>query len=307
MDWCQSGNKLTCFFQNDVIGVIGITGEPDVVTPFGEIIRKMTELLISENFYAEQFDWQSRATEAFVFDLIQGREWDTQFLNNADLLSINLTIPRIVAIIDFGSMDSPVTRDGWYTLLNWFRDHENDVPLRWRNERIVVLFASDGNKQEGQLKHRLHQFLLFIKNHIGTEAYVGVGQSVLPQDLQISYHQAERALKTTRNENPIVFDGELRLEMIFEEIKQETKIEFMNRTIGPALHDSELVHTIKELIRQNQSLKNTAESLHIHINTLHYRIKKFEELTGYHPGNLENLVTIYLALRFLDENTKINC
>ncbi|WP_254780680.1 CdaR family transcriptional regulator [Bacillus sp. UNCCL13] len=81
----------------------------------------------------------------------------------------------------------------------------------------------------------------------------------------------------------------------------------MNRTIGPALHDSELVHTIKELIRQNQSLKNTAESLHIHINTLHYRIKKFEELTGYHPGNLENLVTIYLALRFLDENTKINC
>lgn len=302
----KAGINLPVFFQNDVIGVIGITGEPAIVTPFAEIIRKMTELLISENFYAEQFDWQSRATEAFVFELIQGREWDSQFLNNADLLAINLTISRIVAIIDLGSMESPITRDRWNTILNWFRNHENDVPLRWGNERIVVLFDSDGNKQEGQLKHRLQQFISFINNHIGTEAYVGVGQSVLPRDLHVSYHQAERALKTAKKEKPIVFDGELRLEMIFEEIKHETKLEFISRTIGHALVDTELIFTIKELIRQNQSLKNTAESLHIHINTLHYRMKKFEELTGYNPGNLNHLVTLYLALHFLDEHTKTN-
>ena len=72
----KAGINLPIFFQHDVIGVIGITGEPDKVTPFGEIIRKMTELLISENYYAEQFDWHTRAVESFVMDWVQAKEVD---------------------------------------------------------------------------------------------------------------------------------------------------------------------------------------------------------------------------------------
>ena len=64
----KSGINLPIFFQHDVIGVIGITGAPTKVTPFGEVIRKMTELLISENYYAEQFDWHTRAVESFVME-----------------------------------------------------------------------------------------------------------------------------------------------------------------------------------------------------------------------------------------------
>lgn len=42
----KAGINFPIFFQNDVIGIIGITGDPSKVTPFGEIIRKMTELLL---------------------------------------------------------------------------------------------------------------------------------------------------------------------------------------------------------------------------------------------------------------------
>ncbi|MFP5111047.1 sugar diacid recognition domain-containing protein [Bacillaceae bacterium C204] len=86
----KAGINLPIFFQHDVIGVIGITGEPNKVTPFSEVIRKMTELLISENYYAEQFDWHTRAVESFVMDWVQAKEWNHSFLDRAKLLSIDI-------------------------------------------------------------------------------------------------------------------------------------------------------------------------------------------------------------------------
>lgn len=300
----KAGISFPIFFQNDVIGVIGITGEPEKVNPFGEIIRKMTELLISENHYAEQFDWESRAIEAFVFDLIQGREWDQAFLNRAQLLGINLSVQRKMVIVEFDSIDQPINRDGWYSILNWFNRYPNDVPLRWGNERIVILLADSKQEKRESLQHRLQHFISFIKKQIGTNAFMGVGQNVSAKDLRVSYRQAERALKIAQKDDRLVFDEDLTLDIVLEEVNSETKSEFIKRTIGPLLSDQELILTISELFKHNHSLKNTAEAMHIHINTLHYRLKKVEELTKLRLGNVHELVTIFLALHFLDEHTK---
>ena len=78
----RAGINLPIFFQQEVIGVIGITGDPETVTPFGEIIRKMTELLISENYYGEQFDYHSRAMETFVLEWLQAKEPSTRNCSN---------------------------------------------------------------------------------------------------------------------------------------------------------------------------------------------------------------------------------
>jgi carbohydrate diacid regulator len=300
----KAGISFPIFFQNDVIGVIGITGEPEKVNPFGEIIRKMTELLISENHYAEQFDWQSRAIEAFVFDLIQGRVWDQTFLNRAQLLGIDLSVQRKVAIVELGSIGQPINRDGWYSILDWFSRYPNDVPLRWGNERIVILLANSKKEKKETLQSRLQNFISFTQKQIGSPAFLGIGQTVSAQDLRVSYRQAERALKIAQKEDRPVFDEDLTLDIVFEEVNSDTKYEFIKRTIGPILSDQELILTMKELFNQNHSLKNTAQAMHIHINTLHYRLKKVEEMTKLRPSNIHELVTIFLALRFLDESTK---
>ncbi|MDP4087298.1 MAG: sugar diacid recognition domain-containing protein, partial [Bacillota bacterium] len=135
----KAGINFPIFFQNNVIGVIGITGDPLTVTPFGEIIRKMTELLISENYYAEQFDRQSRAMETFVMDWIQSREWDDSLLNRARILQVDLYLKRLVIIIDFEQYDYVISRDAWTSIMKWFSQNPNDIVVRWGNERIVIL------------------------------------------------------------------------------------------------------------------------------------------------------------------------
>jgi carbohydrate diacid regulator len=297
----KSGINLPIFFQQEVIGVIGITGDPETVTPFGEIIRKMTELLISENYYGEQFDYHSRAMETFVLEWLQAKEPSALLLERARTLTINLDLSRIAVIIEFEQKEHLLSRDVWSSILNSFSQNKNDVVTRSGNERIIVLIDCSDSVQPTSIKHRLKHFLQFIKNSFGITAYAGVGQCAAPSDLHHSYVQAERALKLARRIRGIIFDEELILEMVTGEVTSEIKAEYIHRTIEPLLLEKDLLETLVELFKQNHSLKNTAQSLHIHINTLHYRLKKIEELTHLNPNSIHDLFCLYLGVQFLDE------
>lgn len=302
----KAGINLPIFFQNDVIGVIGITGEPDKVTPFGEIIRKMTELLISENYYTEQFDWHSRSLETFVMDWIQLKEWDNSFLHTARILSIDMEVYRTAAIIEFSGLHTPLSRDNWLSIFNWFhlQNHHKTVAVRTGNERVVLLIDCSNLPFRTAVEKLLKHFIEFTTKSFGIQAFAGVGQMTDPKNIGMSYRQAERALKIARHKKKITYDEDLTLEMVIGELTPKIKNEFIQRTIGPILSDAEMLKTLKELFRQNHSLKNASEKLHIHINTLHYRLKKAEQLTNLNPNNIHDLMTLYLSFLFLDEQTK---
>ncbi|WML43485.1 sugar diacid recognition domain-containing protein [Neobacillus sp. PS3-40] len=302
----KAGISFPIFFQNNVIGVIGITGEPLRVTPFGEIIRKMTELLISENYYAEQFDRQSRAMETFVMDWIQTKDWDDSIINRARILEINIHLRRIIAIIDFESFDYIISRDAWTSMVKWFSPNPNDIVVRWGNERIVILLDFSNNPTKETINKKLEGFISFLRGQFGLSAFVGIGQAADSKEIRSSYRQAERALKVSKQKMKIIFDEELTLEMVLDELSPKTIHDFITRTIGPILTDKELIATLKELFKQNHSLKKTSDQLHIHINTLHYRLKKIDEYTQLNTGNIHDLLIMYLAILFLDVHTKIS-
>ncbi|MEC1522121.1 sugar diacid recognition domain-containing protein [Neobacillus niacini] len=297
----KSGINLPIFFQHDVIGVIGITGDPEKVTPFGEIIRKMTELLISENYYGEQFDYHSRAMETFVLEWLQAKEPSSHLLERARALTVNLELSRTAVIIELEQRAQPLSRDMWSSILNSFSQNKNDVVTRSGNERIIVLIDCSAPVQPPSIKHRLEQFLRLMKNSFEISAYAGVGQCAASSNLHHSYAQAERALKLARRNRGIIFDEELILEMVTGELTSEIKAEYIQRSIAPLLTEKELLETLVELFKQNHSLKNTAQVLHIHINTLHYRLKKIEDLTHLNPNRIHDLFCLYLAVLFLDE------
>lgn len=299
----KAGINLPIFFQRDVVGVIGITGNPEAVSPYGEIIRKMTELLISESYYTEQFDWQSRSVEAFLLDWIQSKEWGESFLSRATLLNIDLDVHRQVMIAEVEGDNSVLYRDLWLSILSWNERDKHDVISRWGNKRIIYLLPStpQNNRENHEKALRFHQFLL---TRLKCDVSVGVGLIAAPYQLKQSYQQAERALNARKTKQALVFDEDLALEMILDEIKQQTKEDFVKRTIEPLLLEPELLITLKKLIENHFSLKKTAGSLHIHINTLHYRLKKITELTNLNPRNIDDFFILYLSVLFLDKHIK---
>ena len=92
--------------------------------------------------------------------------------------------------------------------------------------------------------------------------------------MNLSYEQALQALSVSLETKQIVFNEDLRLEMCLQDISAETREQFLKRTIENLLSSPELIHTLRLFIDYNQSYKQTAQQLHIHINTLHYRLKR---------------------------------
>lgn len=82
----KAGINLPVFFDHDVIAVFGLTGEPAEIQPFGELLRKMTELFIKESRHLEQSQWRERMLESFMIDWLQLKEWSPSFLEKAQLL-----------------------------------------------------------------------------------------------------------------------------------------------------------------------------------------------------------------------------
>ncbi len=95
----------------------------------------------------------------------------------------------------------------------------------------------------------------------------------------------------------------MKLEVLLDEVTAETRQEYLSRTIQDLLPNEELLKTLSMYFACDLSLKETARALHIHINTLHYRLKRIEDLTQLNPRKLADLVTMYLALSVLDKHT----
>jgi len=77
---------------------------------------------------------------------------------------------------------------------------------------------------------------------------------------------------------------------------------FRERLLGPLLsyderHRAELVSTLREFLACSGSWNACAAKMYVHVNTVRYRIRRVEELTGRDLSSLDDQVDFFLALR----------
>jgi len=86
------------------------------------------------------------------------------------------------------------------------------------------------------------------------------------------------------------------------EIKDQNVLsKFVNSKIGPLLaydprKSGDFIETLEEYINSGNSLKDTAQTLHIHIGTLKYRLRRIREILNISGFNAENLFDLQVAL-----------
>jgi hypothetical protein len=85
-------------------------------------------------------------------------------------------------------------------------------------------------------------------------------------------------------------------------VPDDVRRAFTARLLDPLLaydrrHKAELVTTLEAFLACDGSWARCAERLHVHVNTLRYRIGRIEQLTGRAPARLEDQVDFFLALR----------
>ncbi|WP_203362898.1 sugar diacid recognition domain-containing protein [Bacillus sp. REN10] len=290
----KTGINLPIMFHEEVVGVIGITGSPHKVSRYGELLRKMTELFIQENYYHEEEEWHARSLEAFVLEWIEQTEWNDSFLNKAKVLGVDVTVMRQVVLIYYP--DVLLFKPVWRSFSEMVRQQSQTIVIRWGNDRLAVLLDAEIHIKE------LEKWKSMLERQLSGHISIGAGSFVSARHIHTSFQQAERALNVAMLKEAIVFDHQLTFDLIASDIQPDTRATYIERTIAPIMKDQELMDTLSALFTHNFSYKQAAESMPVHINTLHYRLKKIEEATGLNPKVLEEQFELYLAWRLFHES-----
>ncbi|MGE7435404.1 PucR family transcriptional regulator [Kitasatospora sp. NPDC001175] len=89
----------------------------------------------------------------------------------------------------------------------------------------------------------------------------------------------------------------LLLAAVPDEVRRAFRSRLLDKVIAYDLeHQADLVRTLEAFLRSDGSWTRCAAGLHVHVNTLRYRIGRIEELTGRDLSRLEDRVDFYLAL-----------
>lgn len=134
----------------------------------------------------------------------------------------------------------------------------------------------------------------------GPEADLRLGagaRAAGPERLRASLNQALFTLTAADAQSPVRSVEELdTLAELLSGVPPEVRGVFGARTLG-ALGDGMLRETLEVFLANNCSWARTAEALHLHVNTVHYRIERVEALTGRDLSRLEHKLDLYAALR----------
>src|SRR4051812_39508893 len=91
----QPGVNMPIHFRNKIMGVIGISGDPNIVGPFAELVRVTADLLINQEFLFRERRIQEQMKEEFLFQWVfRSEEYDDEMKSSGEALGINLDIER---------------------------------------------------------------------------------------------------------------------------------------------------------------------------------------------------------------------
>ena len=94
--------------------------------------------------------------------------------------------------------------------------------------------------------------------------------------------------------------------LLLAAVPDDARRTFATRVLGPVLdhderHGGNLLATLRAFLDANGSWSRCAAVLHLHVNSVRYRIARVEALTGRDLSRLEDRVDLFLALRSLPE------
>ncbi|MBE0700652.1 MAG: helix-turn-helix domain-containing protein [Acholeplasmataceae bacterium] len=276
----KKGINVPIIIHDEVIGVIGVSGEPEKVSETANIVKTLAELMIEKQLY----DYKNFTIEAqireFVYEWIRytKSEYDDEFINRSLRLGIDLNILRVVVIFHFNHKDPGESehikhhlRNGEYSSID-------------SSFNIIALMQYDSFFDE-----RINSI---ISENENLNCFIGHETKHLESSYQSAKRLFEIAQRLKNNQRVFRFKDFL-FESIVYQGKNHESVQRMNAMF--AKQDKQKLYrtTLMTFVNNNCHIVKTCSDLFIHKNTLYYRLSKISEITGYNTRNYKELMMLY--------------
>lgn len=309
----RPGLNLPIEIDGKYIGVIGITGQYEAIEKHGRIIKKMTEILLLDDYLKEQQRMAKSIRDRYIHEWVFDPEGARapSFASRGQAMDIDIHLPRRVLA------------------MNVVRELEDTVEAQILFDRIEkhlgsafgvnpgsLVFSSGRNfialipeRPDSELVYQVSRACAGVKEKFEVELAAGLDSSPASgAGIHESYLHVQKALQGSlvREGHPPVLYNDINIEIFIQELSDSIKGEYVAKIFRNVTGEEreKYVEILKVFFACNGSLQQTAERLFIHKNTLQYKLNKLHQTTGINPRTMEGSALYYFAIAFLESGRK---
>ncbi|WP_373893563.1 CdaR family transcriptional regulator [Virgibacillus sp. CBA3643] len=285
----QPGVNLPIVFQEKIIGVIGITGDPSEMGDVGELVKMTTELMIRQEFVVSQMEWKQRTKEMIMEQLMKKEPSFTDIDRGLSLLRINFQQPFTTLVIQI--TERSITNQKLIQKLEETIGDENGIVAFINVNRLII--ATSGLKGE-EVKRKIESVYTVLKkqNVVFRIAYS------LPfyklEEFSQAYLDCDITLKIIEHEKEVISFAEIEAKALIYQVDDDITERFSYRVLGNL--DENKASTLEAFFENDLNIQKVADDLYVHRNTFIYRLHKIIEETGYDPRKFRDALILQVAL-----------
>ncbi|MFI5617222.1 CdaR family transcriptional regulator [Streptomyces sp. NPDC051567] len=283
----RAGVNLPLRLNDEIVGVVGVSGEPQEVGEIARAIVRLAELMAMQQAFLGEAGWRHRVRQQIVEDLIAGRLTVRSWRRRQQLAGCRVEPPYALFALGCGRSGPPA---GPRDLYRWLEVDESAVLVAADAEGTV--WAVAGGTAAVALRRRISA-LRETRRDIGT---LDAGSSA---DFAALAERTVQAVFAMRRK-PVgeVRLADLELPALLDRLDPGTRATTAERILGPL--SAELRHTLRVYLAHDRSLTCAARSLNVHRNTLAYRLRRIEHLTSRDPRSFQDAVVLQVALHLTE-------
>ena len=272
----------------------------------------------------ERSEVETRYTAEALMDVLQGNyQQADEILTRARLLGYDLLVSQIVAIFEIAQNEPEYPTSSFQA--QWSKRIREELQRIWpacwvsfEVRRVIALLPT--NESNGADESEIEKTIFTRIDRVQSRLQQGkTGSGDLPtftagigrlakdvQQIPQSYREAQQALEIGRR---LFGDGDIHYftrlgiyRLLFYLYGHEELSDFYQETLGFLLEsdrhsNSALIETLESFFHCNGNLSETARTMHLHRNSLLYRLGRIEELLGRSLEDPELRLSLQIALK----------
>jgi len=303
------------FFRGQAAGYVLLVGPAGQMGPLERLVLGQASSVFAAEMAKERavVEAESRLKGDFLEELLEGELTDEDDMaSRAEHLGYDLTGAAVVVVmaVDDNQEPMPGALDTASSMVRRILGVlPSGTPAMGRGEETVVVMRLQGKQETAEPAAKAEALRLHVSEALnGLAVVAGVGRCYPGlRGLQRSYREARRALSLGKDMAPgssrAHFFGSLGVYPVLVPLWDTPEGEaFLEETIGRVVeydeqNDGDMARTLETYFSYLGNLARAAGALHLHRNSLSYRLRRIEELLGVSLEDAEACFRIQLALK----------
>lgn len=265
-------------------------------------------LQVEELFQAQQEQIQ----DMFVYELLYSKFESRSFMiKQGKIWGWNLERSHYLLIVNMKLLDDCKEMNSLEVISSFIKEHnESFIVFSFQGEIVVLVEA-----MEDQLKGGSKRYIVEIGNQIEAdlsakwpsyEFYIGIGEMYEDSTyLNKSYQEAKMAMRFGRNwfdNKKVIHIQDLGILQLLINLDNDFLYDYVERYLGALIdcnqeNETDYLNTLKLYFLNQRKINVLSEILYIHPNTIRYRLKKIEDITGLQLNDTNDAMNLEIAVR----------